>query len=405
MRISHHLLPVIITLFFIMILQPLTSYACTQQRVLEARSALSHSALPESHPQGLTTNQLCLVEAFFVRYARYPIEELQGVLGMIFRWDDISDLQAKIVQSLIETASPSNDIHEATMIQSVMYQRERRLYNDLSQTPPRQIREDRKLYFSPTTVALAQSVIETAGLSNDIHEARMIYNILSGYREWSYYDYSLFSQRYIRRIERHPPFHFSSEKTDLIDFILERATDDNYHIDDTAIYLILERNLNEQDLRNIKLAILAAGRDFSGREHSFLGQSSLYFSVGFPLSSLIRAMTDPYASRRRKDLMVLIMVLEHPENGIAEGRLLRQITRSRYGYISQKNYQCIVNALHAYMSSGQEDRPLYITDLLQRMIRHGICLRNPYFDRSDFINYDLETTLNEVLLTLEAKRT
>lgn len=409
MTVSHRLLPfivIIVTLFFMMILQPLASYACTQQRVLEARSdlsrsALSHPVLPEFHPQGLTTNQLCLVEAFFLRYARGPIEDLQGVLRMILRWNNISDLQAEIVQSLIEKASPSNDIHEATMIQNVMYQFERHLYDDFSQTPPQQRTEYRRLYFSPTTVALAQSVIEIASSSNDIHEARMIYNILSGYRQWNSYHYSSFSREYIGRLERRP-FHLSPEKAELIDFILKRATDDNYFIG-IIIYLILERDLSEQDLRNIKLAILAAGRDFPGRGNSFL-ESSLYF-YGFSPISVMRAMTDPNTSHQMKDLMALVIALEHPENEIAEGPLLSRIVNLRHRYLSQEEYQCTVNALHTYMSPDQEDRPLRITDhhLLRSMIGLFGCLGNPYFDRSDFINYDIEETLNEALLTLEAE--
>ena len=115
-------------------------------------------------------------------------------------------------------------------------------------------------------------------------------------------------------------------------------------------------------------------------------------------------MTDSGASRQRKDLMALVVALEHPENGIAEGSLLRRIANIRWGEVSQGEYRCTVNALHAYMAPGQEGKSPIIVDNLWRMISNGACLGDPYFNRSYFITYDLETTLNEALLTLEAGR-
>ena len=141
------------------------------------------------------------------RYARGSVRDLEGTLHSIVRHNgDISDSQARLIRSLIETASPSNDIHEAQMIQDILSGYTEVTY--YSRFYRYQMVGHREFDFSPEAIELALSVIETASPSNDIHEAKMIYNILAGSRDRSYYN----SSRRSIEVSVHRPFSFSSAK-------------------------------------------------------------------------------------------------------------------------------------------------------------------------------------------------
>ena len=100
--------------------------------------------------------------------------------------------------------------------------------------------------------------------------------------------------------------------------------------------------------------------------------------------------------------MGLVVALEHPENAITEARLLRRIANTRYGSFSPEEYQCIVNALHAYLAPGRYGKSNFITNRLGHIVSNdGRCLKNSYFNRNYFTHYDINTALDEYLAILE----
>ena len=345
MRILSNTLFAMIILLFIMIFKLPISHACTVQKVREVHSRLSYSGISASwlpmHEQDLSTRQLCLLEALFLR--NLEDDEIFYDLSIPRVFDDI-------------TSFPVDDLQ----------------------------------------FRIIQSVIEKASLSNDIHETRLISNIVHGYRR------SHFPNSY--RTINQRTFSFSPEKADFIDFVLKRATDDNHYRESDIIYQVLEaENINEQDIRNVKLALLTAGRDFADENpnDSFTGGSLAKYS-GFGRSSVVRAMIDPRASRQKKDLMALAVALEHSENAIEEGPLLRRIARTRFESFSQEEYQCTVNALHAYLAPGLKGKSQFVTNNLGYILSNDErCLRDSYFNRDYFTHYEIGTTLDEALSTLE----
>ena len=343
MHTLNNVLSMMMILFFIMIFKLSTSYACTMEKVTEAHSRLPYSGLSLSsiHEQDLNTRQLCLLEALMLR--------------------NLED----------------DDIHRDLSIS--------RVFASIVSVPVDHLQ-----------FRIIQSLIENASLSNDIHERRMIDSLLRRYRVPrlpSSFIYNTVHQRH---------FSLSDEKADFIDFVLERATDNNHYRESDIIYRVLEiEDISKQDIRNVKLALLTAGRDFT-TENSNNTSSSLAMYGGFGRGSVVRAMIDPRATRQKKDLMALVVALEHPENTIAEGPLLRRIARTRFGSFSQEEYQCIVNALHAYLAPGSKGKSQPLTENLGYIMSNdGRCLRDSYFNRNYFTHYDINAALDEYLSILE----
>ena len=345
--ITFYFISIYISLF---ILTPVASKACTVQEVLEAHSTLPRSVVSLSEIQGqdLTSNQLCLIETLFEKYALDHSRALnpRRAFEYIVSYS-VNDLQAQIIEAVITTARPSNDISETTMIRQVLYG--------------------------------YKYVLHGYSSGFDIPNERSV--------------------PYGRAT-----FSFSPEKLALVEFVLERAHDNNYYSETSVIYDILEADqVNQQDIRNVKIALLTAGRDFSDRRTWMreLGYGDIRRSRTFTVRMMME--TSNYWV---KNLMALVAALEHPNNGVNEGLLMSTIAigKDRNWWWSEEEYQCSVNALHAYLASGVRGKSQYITRNLGQMILNGNCLGDPYFDRSYFHHYDIETTLDEALVTLEAGR-
>ena len=354
---KHAILFFMFTYISLFILTPVTSKACTVQEVLEAHSTLPRSVVSLSEIQGqdLTSNQLCLIETLFEKYALdhqslardlNPRRAFEYIISY-----PVDDLQAQVIAAVITTANPYNDIRETNMIQVILYGKTESIERDLF----------KRVFF-------------------DVNDR---YTLLDA-----------------EDIPDHlVPYSFSPEKVALIEFVLERANDNNYYNETSVIYeILITDQVDQQDVRNVKIALLTAGRDFSPR------QSSYRRGPFGGRTGTVRVMLHTN-SDQLKNLIALVAALEHPNNRVAEGSLIGAMVRrgSRDRVLSEEEYQCSVNALHAYLAPGRRGKSRFINVNLGRMFSSG-CLGDPYFDRSYFHHYDIEATLDEALVTLEAGR-
>ena len=318
--------------------------------------------------QDLTEHQMCLLESLFQKHSMDD-DIFYDLLPHITSNDiishpDMSDLQVTIVQEVIETASLSNDVNETLFIQSILHRRRR-----------------------------------VRGLN---------FQGFRSYRDYQrprYVPYGPF--RRLRGDDDNPrfTFSFSPEKAELVSFILRHGDTNNHYHEHRILNVILEADeVTPQDIRNVKIALMTAGQDFSDSQQRN-PWPTLDRYAGFSRTDLIRYMLGHNfrhdISRQHKDLFALVAALEHPDNGIYEPRIFRGIAINIWREFAPEEYQCIVDALHAYMAPGQEGKSRSVSNNLNRMIQTRTCLKNPYFDRPYFREHDIQHTLDEALKTLE----
>lgn len=324
--------------------------ACTWERVVEANaSSIRYLAIArQTNPQDLTEHQMCLLESLLQRHSM-DNDIFDDLLPHITAQDiishpDMSDLQAAMVQEVIETASLSNDVHETLLIQSILYRRRR------------------------------------------VRDGIQYRDYAEIYRSYGWED-PIFA------------FSFSPEKAELVSFILRRGDTNNHYHEHRILNAILEANdVRPQDMRNVKVALMTAGRDFD--YDSYSRSRSRY--GGFTRTALIRNMLRDGVSRQSRNLYALVAALEHSENRIYEPQIFRGIfVKQQDMEFAPEEYQCIVDALHAYMAPGREGKSWRISYELAKMIQNRTCLNDPYFDRPYFTEHDIQHTLDKALRTLE----
>lgn len=364
--------------------------ACTWERVLEAlssnsmiRSRLLVQEMSQTNPQDPTSHQMCLLESLFQRPAidsdLYDDLLLHTTFDDITSHPDISDLQAEMIQEVIETASSSNDVNETLLIQSIL------------------------------------------------HRRRRVFIYQDGFE---YRDYAQVYGSRVRGLMRQNTefaFSFSPEKAELVSFILRRGDNNNHYNEHRILNVVLEANATQvtaQDVRNVKIALMTAGRDLRDntlwgyrRGYGEFGRTRLVrYMLGYNVPpdismqnqvrtlQTLRSSMDVHqeVSRQKKDLFALVAALEHPDNRIYESVIFRSIATNPYqDERPDDRYQCIVDALHAYMAPGRQGKSQVVSYNLGRMIRFENCLNDPYFDRPYFTEHDIQQTLDEALKTLE----